>query len=334
MADLGFAHDAGMQDGGKENDYINFIHKYMATFAVRTTLSKMFTHPNLFSIQTIGALRPLHQLLLYLPESADLKAHRLRGQTLLSNRLKLGKTRKDLFTHVLDADTDASPDKASMFTLAELYSNSNMMVIAGTDTTSSTMTQLLRALALNPKILKKMQQEIDEHCASRKEVSIESTKSLVYTSAVINESLRLFNPLPSGIYAATPPSGLTFPIFGDSEKESFIPGNVQVIIPHLALMTDERSFPRGKESIPERWTGEWSEGVRDRRAYIPFGYGVHSCVGKQLALNEMRFAFASVVREWDFVLGERYDEGQWRDGIRDHHTVKVGELWGRCVKRR
>jgi cytochrome P450 len=75
------------------------------------------------------------------------------------------------------------------------------------------------------------------------------------------------------------------------------------MIPHLALMIDERYFPRGKEFIPERWTEQWAEGVRERRAYIPFGYGVHSCVGKQLALNEMRFAFASVLREWDFVLG-------------------------------
>jgi hypothetical protein len=55
-------------------------------------------------------------------------------------------------------------------------------------------------------------------------MSIESTKSLVYTNAVINKSLRLFNPVPSGIYAATAPSGLTSPVFGDSAKENFIPG--------------------------------------------------------------------------------------------------------------
>jgi hypothetical protein len=37
------------------------------------------------------------------------------------------------------------------------------------------------------------------------EITIESTKKLVYTSAVITEALRLFNPLASGVYAATPP---------------------------------------------------------------------------------------------------------------------------------
>jgi len=73
--------------------------------------------------------------------------------------------------------------------------------------------------------------------------------------------------------------------------------------------------------------------LRDRRAFIPFGYGVDSCVGKQLASNEMRFAFARLVREWDFVLGERYDEMLWREGVMDHHTVSVGDLRGKFVKR-
>ncbi|KAE8441592.1 hypothetical protein EG329_004641 [Mollisiaceae sp. DMI_Dod_QoI] len=315
MSDLSFAHDAGMQDGKQENDYMDFIHKYMAIITV------------------IGSLRPIHKFLPYLPVGADVKAHRLRTETLHSNRLKLGKTRKDIFTHLLDAEMDAPEGRTSMFTPAELYCNSNVLIIAGADTTTSTLTRLFRALALHPQILKKLQQEIDEHCASGNEISIESTKNLVYTNAVINESLRLMNPVADGIYAATPPSGITFPVFGNREEKVFIPGNVQVMIPHLALMTDERYFPKGNEFIPERWSGEWDEGVLDRRAFIPFGYGAHSCVGKQLALNEMRVALASLVREWDVVLGERYDENKWREGLKDYHVMKVGDLWGKFVPR-
>jgi hypothetical protein len=44
--------------------------------------------------------------------------------------------------------------------------------------------------------------------------------------------------------------------------------------------------------------------VTDGRVYVLFGYGLHTCVGKQLALNEMSGAFARLVREWDFVPGE------------------------------
>jgi hypothetical protein len=34
MADLSFAHDAGMQDGTGDNSYMDFIHKYVALFSV------------------------------------------------------------------------------------------------------------------------------------------------------------------------------------------------------------------------------------------------------------------------------------------------------------
>lgn len=267
--------------------------------------------------------------------TADMKKHQARGKALLSHRLKLGKSRREILTHLLEAEIeiDTPPGRTSMFTPEQLYSNSNMVLIAGTDTTSSTMTQLFRALALNPAILKKVQREVDGHCDAGKDLSVEGTKSLEYTIAVVNEAVRLFNPLSSGIFAATPSSGLVVPEFGNPDEEVFIPGHVQVMIPHVALMTDERYFAKANEFIPERWTGEWSEGVRDRRAYIPFGYGVHSCVGKQLALNEMRIVVANVVREWDIVLGERYDEHQWMKAFRDFYTLKLGDLWGKFVPR-
>ncbi len=42
MSDLSFAHDAGMQDGKQENDYMDFIHKYMAIITVRSVHSELF----------------------------------------------------------------------------------------------------------------------------------------------------------------------------------------------------------------------------------------------------------------------------------------------------
>jgi hypothetical protein len=58
MADLDFAHGAGMQDGAIENDYMDFIHKYMAAFAVRFTRPK--SSPLLISSQ-LRASAPLVQ---------------------------------------------------------------------------------------------------------------------------------------------------------------------------------------------------------------------------------------------------------------------------------
>jgi cytochrome P450 len=177
------------------------------------------------------------------------------------------------------------------------------------------MTQTLRMLAKEPKILKKLQKEVD----LLPELNVETTKSCTYLAAVVNEALRLCNPLPSGAYAATPPSGVQ--VAGTS-----IPGNTQVIVSHLGLMTDERYFPKGEEFIPERWTGELDEGIVERKAFVPFGYGLHSCVGKQLALNEMKLGIASVVRQFDVVLGESYSEDVWQEEWKDYAVLQVGAL--------
>jgi cytochrome P450 len=271
----------------------------------------------------IAALRPLCQLLPLLPETSDVRDFRLRGEKLLANRQKLGTSRKDIFRHLLSPD----PVTAAKFDQKDLNSNANLIIVAGSDTTTTAMTQMFRMLAKDKRVLKKLQGEIDGFCCEGKELSIQTTTNLTYLNAVVNEGLRLCNPLPTGVYAGTYPQGVEV-------AGKFIPGNVQVMVPHLAIMTDERYFPKGWDFIPERWTGEWSEGVKERKAFIPFGYGVHSCVGKQLALNELRLTLAMVVREFDVVLGERYDEGTWEEDWKDCAVLQIGKLWVHFVERR
>jgi cytochrome P450 len=52
--------------------------------------------------------------------------------------------------------------------------------------------------------------------------------------------------------------------------------------------------------------------VKNRRVFIPFGFGVHGCVGKQLALHEMRFVIARVRKAFDIRLGDSYNELEWK----------------------
>lgn len=266
MADLSFSKHAGLQDGTGDNSYMSYVHKYMS-FAVvgnyRLYMSSQLTHE-----QIIASLRNLAQLLTYMPETSDVRMFREKGERMLMERQEHGSTYRDIFSYLLSAD----PDGGGKFTQKELNSNANLIIIAGSDTTSSTLAQALRALAKEPRILSKLQREIDELCSitgKDKEINIDSIRNLEYLNAVVDEVLRLYNPIPSGPHATTYPQGIEV---GDIH----IPGNVQVEMSHLVLMTDERYFPQGKSFIPERWTRERSELVRDRRAYTPFGYGVHS----------------------------------------------------------
>lgn len=136
----------------------------------------------------------------------------------------------------------------------------------------TTTTQALRAITKNKAILQKLQEEVG--CIGlNPEPGIENTRTMDFLCAVVNESLRLFNPFPLGSQATTPPSGVDV-------NGTYIPGNVDVWVPHKLLMTDPRYFPQGGEFIPERWLVGNEELLRDRKAFIPWSYGAHSCVGK------------------------------------------------------
>jgi cytochrome P450 len=51
---------------------------------------------------------------------------------------------------------------------------------------------------------------------------------------------------------------------------------------------------------------------------------MHSCVGKQLALNEMRLVLAQTVLRTEIVLGESYDDERWREEGREFFLLEVG----------
>jgi cytochrome P450 len=171
-----------------------------------------------------------------------------------------------------------------IFKRTDLSANGALIIVAGSDTTSSTMTQIFWKICMNQNILRKLQAEIDDAWNQDSKLGVEETRGLVYLNAVVNEGLRLLNPIPSGIQATVPPGGLEI-------NGVFIPAHIQVTVPHLVLMTDERYFPRGDEFWPERWLNEEMGGIRNRKAFIPWGYGLHTCVGKQLALNESKSTF-------------------------------------------
>ncbi|TEY38627.1 hypothetical protein BOTCAL_0481g00020 [Botryotinia calthae] len=308
MADLSFSKHSGLQDGTGDNSYMSYVHKYLS-----------------FSV-IIASLRNLAQLLIYVPETFDVRTFREKGEKMLMERQEHGSTYRDIFSYLLSADSNGG----EKFTQKELNSNANLIIIAGSDTTSSTLTQAFRALAKEQRILSKLQREIDELCSvmgKDKEITIDSIRNLEYLNAVVDEVLRLYNPIPSGPHATTYPQGI--------EVEGVhIPGNVQVEMSHLVLMTDERYFPQGKSFIPERWTNERPELVRDRRAYIPFGYGVHSCVGKTLALQELRLVIARIVHTFDIQFGHSHDDVLFESEWKDYMVVEIGNLWVRFLPRR
>lgn len=309
MADLGFGRDYGMQAGTGDASYMGFMHSYMRTMAI------------------LGSLRNLAQLVPFVPSDAATRTFRAKGEKMLTERLTLGNERRDVFSHLLAADVESG----MRLSRRELASNAQLVIVAGSDTTSSVLANALRELALQPRVQEKLFDEIKSAVPPGSPLDVAATKSLPLLAAVVDETLRLWNPVPSGAQMMTGEHPVLLKLDGGARTVT-IPPRTAVRIPHLALMTDERYFPDGERWWPERWLAG-PDGVADQRAFIPFSYGPHVCVGKQLALAEMRLAVARTVRGFRLEMDDAQEQGEWWRAWSDFFTVKLGSAGMKFIKR-
>ena len=91
------------------------------------------------------------------------------------------------------------------------------------------------------------------------------------------------------------------------------------------MPTVDKSFARASEFVPERWYS-MPEMVADKRAFTPFSIGRFACVGKNLALAELRFVTALLVSKYDITFAPGEDGTRcWRD-MKDQFTAAPGKL--------
>lgn len=141
-------------------------------------------------------------------------------------------------------------------------------------------------------------QEIRAAHTKPDEITMESTQQLKYLQAVLKEGLRMYPPAPTALPRIIPKGGA---IVGDE----FIPEGTVVGVHPTALNRSEALFHKPNEFRPERWLGEDSAYQNDCLTSIePFSTGPRNCIGKNLALHEMRLILATTLYHFDLHLCE------------------------------
>jgi cytochrome P450 len=115
--------------------------------------------------------------------------------------------------------------------------------------------------------------------------------------------------------------------------EVYIPGDVVVNVPIHTVQRDERYFEKATEFIPERWTEEKAHMVKDRRAFIPFSIGNFGCVGKNLAMMELRMVLARVALNFDMQFAEGEDGRKVAEESKDTFTLTVPSMYVKFTER-
>lgn len=105
-------------------------------------------------------------------------------------------------------------------------------------------------------------------------------------------------------------------------------------MPPYVVQRDARYFPSPDAFVPARWLaaeqGGRPELVAERGAWFPFQVGQYACVGKGLAMWEMRSVLTRVALGFDvgFPEEEGGDRGRaFDEGMRDTFTMTLGPLW-------
>ncbi len=175
-----------------------------------------------------------------------------KSQALERSKIGTDTDRKDFFYYLLNA---RDPETGRGFSTQELWGESNLLIIAGSDTTSTALAASFFYLVHDTSVLEKLQQEIRNTFEDVEEiVSGKKLNSCVYLRAVIDEAMRLNPPVGGLLPREVLPGGIE--IDGMHFPEGTVVGT-----PHYAIHHSEAYFPRPFDWIPERWIPGSVEGV-------------------------------------------------------------------------
>ncbi|CAG8972199.1 hypothetical protein HYALB_00007341 [Hymenoscyphus albidus] len=212
----------------------------------------------------------------------------------------------DLYTYLINASKE-SPDPIHKDP-RWLIGDCGLVIVAGSDTTTATLSHIFYNLARYPQVQEKLRKELSTFYEPGSESEFKGLAEATYLNGIINEALRLHPATPSGLTRLTPPEGVTI---GDT----YIPGDVTVSTPFYTVGRLESCFKSASEFIPERW-GEKPELVLNKSVFLPFSTGSAGCVGKQLALMELRNVTARIISDFDV----RFAPGEDGTGIIEKST--------------
>ncbi|XP_059172340.1 cytochrome P450 3A24-like [Physella acuta] len=176
----------------------------------------------------------------------------------------------------------------------ELLGQSILIIFAGFETTSTTLQMCLYLLAQHPDIQEKAYQEIVNVIHSGKP-TYEELSQLRYLEQVLQETLRLYPPLPLITRKA-----LNTCTYGAVT----IPKGAWVIAVLDGVMLDPKNYPDPEKFDPDRFSEENSS-ARDPMTWLPFGWGPRLCIGQRLAMLELKLGLVQVLRKLKVELNQR-----------------------------
>jgi cytochrome P450 len=224
-------------------------------------------------------------------------ARGLAGRRLLENYLRpriaahRASEGNDLFTALCHARSE----DGESFTDDDVVNHMIFLLMAAHDTSTTTLTTMAYYLARYP--------EWQERCRAESiavgagPIAYEDLDRLVALDLVMKEAMRLVTPVP----------GVTRRANRDTELLGYrVPGGSYVAVHLWGLHHMPELWPEPERFDPERFAEHRREDKVHRYAYLPFGNGVHKCIGMYFGGMEVKAAMHQLLQHYRLSIEPEY----------------------------
>ncbi|KAI1206783.1 putative cytochrome P450 [Annulohypoxylon truncatum] len=214
--------------------------------------------------------------------------HQQYSRDKVRSRLESKSSRQDFFTNIV------AKVKSGDVGLEEMTAHASTLIIAGGETTATTLTAALYYILRSAGVRSKLADEIRGRYRSYDEIDSASALQLSYLQAVINEAMRI-HPSGAGGFPRISP--------GATVDGHWVPAGTEVYTSTWSVSHDKRYFADPDEFKPERWINPECEDVKE--ASQPFSLGYRACIGRSFAFVEMSLVLAKLFYSYDMELVDR-----------------------------
>lgn len=229
----------------------------------------------------------------------DLKAYSISVMTSSRAAKAADPSLKNVFSFFSEVRDPETGELA--LTPDDVRRNTANFIIAGSDTTASSLAANFFYLSRNPTAYSKIAHEIRTTFESASDIRSGPTlNSCIYLRAAINESLRLSPVAPQPLWREAEPG---FVVAGEA-----IPTGLNVASGIFSLQQNFSVFPNPMKWDMNRWLIDPEEDEEDEKerlrimgkSWAPFSSGPRQCIAKNFALMELMLTLANVFWRLDF----------------------------------
>ena len=231
-------------------------------------------------------------------------------------KLNLDSKKEDTTRNILSVAIESGG-----FTDEGLVNQLMTFLIAGHETTASALSfavcMLCQHLQIQTRLCNEVRSLLPDPRSPTSTISSHSIDSLPYLSAVCNEVLRLYSPVPVTVRVAAHDTTL----IGHP-----IPKGTTIFIAPWATNANKDFWGEdAAEFNPDRWLGDGnanSGGMESNYAFLTFLHGPRSCIGQSFAKGE----FACLLAAWAGTLDTRFAKADYVMRVRNGLTPRPQDL--------